>query len=63
VRIASVGVAATPEANYQYFSTTMIASSVFKEGDVSMIGLRYSDSDSTQVLSMTLDSRFPIGKR
>jgi len=59
----SGGVAATPEANYQYFSTTMIASSVFKEGDVSMIGLRYSDSDSTQVLSMTLDSRFPIGKR
>jgi len=59
----SGGVGATPEANYQYFSTTLIASSVFNEGDVSMIGLRYSDSDSTQVVSITLDSRFPIGSR
>jgi len=59
----SGGVAAVPEANYTYFSSTLVASSVFKEGDVSMIGLRYSESDSTQVLSLTIDSRFPVGKR
>jgi len=59
----SGGVAAMPEASYRYFSTTLIASSVFKEGDVSMISLRYSDSDWTEVLSLTLDSRFPIGRR
>jgi len=60
---ASGGVAATPESTYNYFSSTLIASSLFREGDVSMLSLRFSDSDSTQVTSLSLDSRFPIGKR
>ena len=59
----SGGVAATPESTYNYVSTTLVASSLFREGDVSMFGLRYSDSDSTQFTSLTLDSRFPIGRR
>jgi len=59
----SGGISAMPENSYQYFSTTLIASSLFKEGDVSMLGLRYSDSDSAQVVSLILDSRFPLGKR
>jgi len=59
----SGGVAAMPEASYEYPSTTLIASSIFKEGDVSMLSLRYSDSDSSQVLSLIIDSRFPLGKR
>jgi hypothetical protein len=58
----SGGVAATPESTYDYFSTTLVASSLFTEGDVTMFGLRYSDSDSTQVLSLNVDSRFPIGQ-
>ena len=58
----SGGVAATPESTYDYFSTTLVASSLFTEGDVSMFGLRYSDSDSTQVLSVNIDSRFPLGQ-
>jgi hypothetical protein len=60
---ASGGVAETPETTYQYFSTTLVASSLFREGDVSIVGLRVSDSDSTKVTSLSLDSRFPIGKR
>jgi tetratricopeptide (TPR) repeat protein len=60
--VASGGVAATPEAEYQYYSGTVVASSVFKEGDASIIGLRYSTSASTRVMSVTLDSRFPIGR-
>jgi len=32
------------------------------EGDVSMIGLRMSDSGTTKVISLNLDSRFPIGR-
>ena len=59
---ASGGVAATPETTYRYFSTTLVASSLLKEGDVSMIGLRVSDSDTTKVISLNLDSRFPIGR-
>jgi hypothetical protein len=60
---ASGGVAATPESTYNYASATLIASSLFKEGDVTMFGLRYSDSESSQVTSVNLDSRFPIGAR
>jgi tetratricopeptide (TPR) repeat protein len=59
----SGGIPAMPEASYTYFSTTLIASSVFKEGDSTMIGLRYSDSNSAQVSSLTIDSRYPVGKR
>jgi len=60
---ASGGIAATEENTYQYFSTTLVASSLLKEGDVSMLSLRFSDSDTTKVTSLTLDTRFPIGKR
>jgi len=59
----SGGVAGMPASTYNYFSSTLVASSLFKEGDVSMLGLRYSESDSTQVISLSIDSRFPIGQR
>ena len=59
----SGGVAATPESTYNYVAGSLAASSMFKEGDVSMLSLRYSESDSTEVTSMTVDSRFPIGNR
>jgi tetratricopeptide (TPR) repeat protein len=59
----SGGVAATPESTYNYFSSTLIASSLFKEGDVFMLGLRHSKSESTEVTSLSIDSRFPLGRR
>ncbi|MDH3748548.1 MAG: SPOR domain-containing protein [Gammaproteobacteria bacterium] len=59
---ASGGVFGTPEASYRYFSTTVVASSLVKEGDVSIVGVRYSDSDTTKVISLTLDSRVPFGR-
>lgn len=58
----SGGVPATPATTYTYFSTSLVASSLFNEGDVSIFGLRYSDSDTSKVISLTLDSRFPFGK-
>ena len=58
----SGGVPAMPATTYTYFSTSLVASSLFKEGDVSIFGLRYSDSDTSKVISLTLDSRFPFGK-
>lgn len=56
------GVFATPATSYQYFATSIVASSLLKEGDVSIFGLRYSDSDTSNVISLTLDSRFPFGR-
>lgn len=59
----SGGIAATPRSTYTYFSTTLTASSLLKEGDVAMVGLRYSNSDTTRVMSVNLDTRFPIGRK
>jgi hypothetical protein len=58
----SGGVLATPESTYRYFSTTLVASSLMTEGDVLMVSLRASDSNTTKVSSMTFDTRFPVGR-
>ncbi len=59
---ASGGVLATDESTYRYYSGTLVASSILKEGDVTIIGARYSDSDTSRVISFTFDSRYPIGR-
>lgn len=59
----SGGVAAMPESTYSYIGSTLVASSLFTEGDVSMLTLRYSESDSTDVISLSLETRFPLGTR
>ena len=58
----SGGVIATNATTYRYISTNVVASSLVKEGDVTIIGARYSDSDSTRVMSLTIDSRYPFGR-
>lgn len=58
----SGGVPGTPATTFRYFATSIVASSLLKEGDVSIFGLRYSDSDTSRVMTLTLDSRFPFGK-
>ena len=52
---------AMPETEYNYFSADLVASSLFKEGDVGILSLRYSSSDSADVYTISLDSRFPFG--
>ena len=59
---ASAGVAATEATEYSYYSADMVASSLFTEGDVGIVGLRYAVSDTTDVYSINLDTRFPIGR-
>ena len=59
---ASGGVAATQATSYRYYATSVVASSLFKEGDVTILGARYSDSDTARVISLTLDSRYPFGR-
>jgi tetratricopeptide (TPR) repeat protein len=58
----SGGVQATPGSTYSYFSGSVVASSLLKEGDVSIVTARYSDSGTARVMSLSLDSRFPIGR-
>ncbi len=58
----SGGVAATPATTYRYYSADMVASSLIAQGDVSIFGVRYADSDTTEVWSLNLDTRFPLGR-
>ncbi len=60
--VASGGVFATPGTSYNYYSGSLVASSLFKEGDVSILTARYTQTDTSEVVSMALDSRFPIGR-
>jgi hypothetical protein len=57
----SGGVPANPKSNYLYFSANLLASSLLKEGDVSILGLRMSDSSSSRVYSINIDTRYPFG--
>ena len=58
----SGGVAATPASEYSYYSADLVASSLFTEGDVGIFGLRYAVSETTDVYSTTVDTRFPVGR-
>ena len=53
---------AVPESEYGYFSADLVATSLFTEGDVGILGLRYASSDSADVYTVNLDARFPIGR-
>jgi SPOR domain len=59
---ASGGVPANPAAEYSYVSLDLVASSVFSERDVSIVSVRYSQSDTANVYTLNLDSRFSIGR-
>ena len=58
----SGGIFGTPASDYSYYSTNIVASSLLKEGDVTIFGVRYSDSTTSKVISLTMDSRFPFGR-
>ena len=58
----SGGVLARPGSTYNYFSGSIVASSLLREGDVSIVTVRYSDSGTARVMSVSLDSRVPFGR-
>lgn len=60
---ASGDAPATPAAEYGYYSTDLVATGLFREGDVGMLSLRYAASDSADVYTVNLDARFPIGRK
>jgi len=61
--VASGGVLAVPGTGQQvYLSTSLVGSGLFGTGDVSIISLRYGESDTFKTSYLTWDARFPIGR-
>lgn len=61
---ASGGVDAIPGTGMEYsYATQLIASNVFRTGDTTLLGLRYSDTSSANTLTFSLNSRYPINKQ
>ena len=60
--VASGGVAAVPDSDGQFiYSTTLVASSLFKTGDTALMSLRHSAHRTADTSTMVLDVRYPIG--
>jgi tetratricopeptide (TPR) repeat protein len=58
---ASGGVEAMPGTGYEYFyATQLIGSSLIKEGDIAILGLRYSDTTNSDTVSLHLNTRYPV---
>ena len=58
---ASGGVEAIPETGNEYFyNMQLIGSNLIKNGDISVLGLRYSDTSTSKISSLTMDTRYPI---
>lgn len=61
---ASGGVAAIPGTGTELsIGSQLIANSLFRAGDVSILGLRVSDGDVARTSSLSLSSRFPMWGR
>ncbi|MDH4259597.1 MAG: tetratricopeptide repeat protein [Gammaproteobacteria bacterium] len=61
---ASGGIEAIPATGTELsFGAQLIANSLLRSGDVSILGLRMSDGDLARTTSLSLSSRFPIRGR
>lgn len=60
---ASGGVEASEGTGVEYFlSTQLVGSSLLKEGDVTIFGLRYADSSGSNTAGFNLNSRYPVSR-
>jgi tetratricopeptide (TPR) repeat protein len=58
---ASGGVEAIPGTGNEYFyNLQLIGSNLIKNGDISVLGLRYADTSTSNISTLTLDTRYPI---
>jgi len=58
---ASGGVEAIPDTGKEYFyNLQLIRSNLFKTGDTSIVGTRYSDTSTAKIYTLSLDSRYPV---
>jgi hypothetical protein len=61
---ASGGVPEFPDLGTEYYYyVSLIGSSLFTEGDVSILGLRYADGATAQTSTVFLDTRYPLTER
>jgi len=61
---ASGGVQALPDIGSQFFYlVNFIGRDLFKEGDASVLGFRYSDGGSSSTTYVSLDNRFPLTRQ
>jgi hypothetical protein len=58
----SGGVPENPASTYAYYSFDVVASSLFTERDVTIFGLRYAESGTSNIYTVNIDSRFSIGR-
>ncbi|MBE9529299.1 MAG: SPOR domain-containing protein [Proteobacteria bacterium] len=60
---ASGGVAVVPGSGHEYFySVQLIGSGLIKPTDTSIVGLRFSDTSTSDTVSINLNSRYPINR-
>jgi hypothetical protein len=58
---ASGGVAATEGTGTDFvYNLQLVGSNLVKEGDVSIIGLRYTDAGDRDIYSLNLNTRYPV---
>lgn len=61
---ASGGVAAlTGTGNMFFYSLQLIGSSLIKEGDIAIVGLRYSETNTSDSWALNLNTRYPLTRR
>jgi len=60
---ASGSVAATPSSGIEYYyATQVIANNIFKPGDTTLMGLRYADTNASNTVTLSVNSRYPHSK-
>ncbi len=61
---ASGGVeAAEDTGNMFFYSLQLIGSSLIKEGDIAIVGLRYSDTNTSATWALNLNTRYPLTRQ
>ncbi len=59
----SGGVEGTPGTGNEFFSSVqLIGSSLIKEGDITILGLRYSNTSSSDSVTLNLNTRYPFNR-
>ncbi len=57
---STADVPATPDQSYYSIYSQLIQEGVFKDNDVGTLGLRFSESDTTETISLSASDRFTI---
>jgi len=60
---SSGGVEGTDSTGNEFFySAQLIGNSLIKQGDITILGLRYADASTADIASFNLDTRYPVNR-